>query len=96
MIVSKVLTLSDEEVAKLVEAGKVLKAIASLNEKGVTPIVVEKDYADFMVKSGMEDAKKAGLVVSGTVAVIGGSDTYDYHNTSEFNSYKTIGGICIV
>ena len=63
---------------------------------GVTPIVVEKDYADFMVKSGMEDAKKAGLVVSGTVAVIGGSDTYDYHNTSEFNSYKTIGGICIV
>ena len=44
----------------------------------------------------MEIAKKEGYVVSGTTAVIGGSDTYDYHNKSEFNSYKTIGGICIV
>ena len=63
---------------------------------GVTPIVVEKEFADIMIKSGMEYAKKAGLVVSGTTAVIGGSDTYDYKNKSEFNSYKTIGGLCIV
>jgi len=35
MIVSKVLTLSDEEVDKLVEAGKVLKAIASTEHDSI-------------------------------------------------------------
>ena len=35
MIVSKVLTLSDEEVDKLVEAGKVLKAIATTEHDSI-------------------------------------------------------------
>lgn len=35
MIVSKVLTLSEEEVAKLVEAGKVLKAIATTEHDSI-------------------------------------------------------------
>ena len=35
MIVSKVLTLSDDEVDKLVEAGKVLKAIASTEHDSI-------------------------------------------------------------
>jgi len=63
---------------------------------GVTPIVVDKDYSDLMIKAGIEISKKEGYVVPGTSAVIGGSDTYDYQNKSKFNSYKTIGGICII
>lgn len=35
MIVSKVLTLSEDEVAKLVEAGKVLKAIATTEHDSI-------------------------------------------------------------
>ena len=35
MIISKVLTLSDEEVDKLVEAGKVLKAIANTEHDSI-------------------------------------------------------------
>ena len=61
---------------------------------GVTPIVVEKDFSDVMIKNGMERAKKEGWVVSGSTAVIGGSDTYDYRNKSKYNSYKTLGAIC--
>ena len=61
---------------------------------GVTPLFVDKDYADKMISVGINTAKDAGFVKSGDMAVIGGSDTYDYHNQSAFNSYKTIGGIC--
>lgn len=63
---------------------------------GVTPIVVEKDFADSMISNGINIAKKEGYVVEGDTAVISGSDTYDYHNKSAFKSYKTIGGICKV
>ena len=35
MIVSKVITLSDEEAAKLVEAGKILKAIATTEHDSI-------------------------------------------------------------
>lgn len=35
MIVTKVLTLSEEDVAKLVEAGKVLKAIATTEHDSI-------------------------------------------------------------
>ncbi len=61
---------------------------------GVTPLFVDKGYADEMISSGIRQAKEAGYVVTGDMAVIGGSDTYDYHNKSAFNEYKTIGGIC--
>ncbi len=61
---------------------------------GVTPIKVEKDFADVMIGSGVHAAKDKGLVTTGDIAVIGNSDTYDYHNQSLFNAYKTIGGIC--
>lgn len=61
---------------------------------GVTPIVVEKDFADVMVNQGINKAKQLQYVKEGSTAVIGGSDTYDQHNKSSFNSYKTIGGIC--
>ncbi len=63
---------------------------------GVTPIYVDKDYADKMVNSGISFSKDMGIVKSGDIAVIGGSDTYDYHNKSAFNSYKTLGGICTI
>ena len=61
---------------------------------GVTPLYVEKDYADKMIASAINTSKAMGYVNTGDVAVIGGSDTYDYHNQSIFNSYKTVGGIC--
>ncbi len=61
---------------------------------GVTPVLVTKDYADVMLVSGINYAKENNIVSEGDTAVIGGSDTYDYHNSSSFNSYKTIGGIC--
>lgn len=63
---------------------------------GVTPIVVSQDYADRMISVGINTAKASGYVNSGQYAIIGGSDTYDYHNTSTFKSYKTIGGICVI
>jgi hypothetical protein len=47
-----------------------------------------------MNKSTIDVAKEMNIVKKDDVAVIGGSDTYDYHNSSAFNSYKTIGGIC--
>ena len=43
MIVSKVLTLSEDEVAKLVEAGKVLKAIASTEHDSI-----DRDSTDLL------------------------------------------------
>ena len=61
---------------------------------GVTPLFVDKGYSDEMISSGIHHAKESGFVVKGDTAVIGGSDTYDYHNKSAFNEYKTIGGIC--
>ncbi len=61
---------------------------------GVTPIKVEKDFADVMIASGIHSAKENNIVKAGDVAVIGNSDTYDYHNKSIFTSYKAIGGIC--
>ncbi len=61
---------------------------------GVTPIFVDKDYADVMISNGINIAKDLGHVKSGDCAVISGSDTYDYHNNSSFKQYKTIGGIC--
>ena len=61
---------------------------------GVTPIVVDKDFADQMISNGIEISKKNKYVVSDDIAVIGGSDTYDYHNKTSFKSYKTVGGIC--
>ncbi len=61
---------------------------------GITPVLVDKDYADSMIKSAIDVAKEMNIVKKDDVAVIGGSDTYDYHNSSAFNSYKTIGGIC--
>jgi len=63
---------------------------------GVTPIYVDKGYADQMIASGIGISKDLGYVKTGDTAVIGGSDTYDYHNKSAFNSYKTIGGICTI
>jgi len=61
---------------------------------GVTPIIVDKDFADNMIVNGIEISKKNKYVVPDDIAVIGGSDTYDYHNKSAFKSYKTVGGIC--
>ena len=63
---------------------------------GVTPLFVDKDFADQMIANGINQAKEFGYVKSGDTAVIGGSDTYDYHNKTAFNSYKTIGGICSI
>jgi pyruvate kinase len=61
---------------------------------GITPLFVDKGYADEMIASGIHMAKEAGYVVTGDTAVIGGSDTYDSHNKSTFYDYKSIGGIC--
>lgn len=61
---------------------------------GVTPVLVTKDYPDVMIMQGIKIAKELNLVKDGDTAVIGGSDTYDYHNKSSFSSYKTLGGIC--
>ena len=63
---------------------------------GVTPIFVDKDFADQMVVNGINIAKDYFYVAIGDVAIIGGSDTYDHHNKLAFRSYKSIGGICII
>lgn len=63
---------------------------------GVTPILVDKDFADQMIAKGITIARNNGYVKPGDVAVISGSDTYDYHNKTAFNNYKTIGGICVI
>ena len=63
---------------------------------GVTPILVDKDFADQMIAKGITIARNCGFVKAGDVAVISGSDTYDYHNKTAFNNYKTIGGICVI
>ncbi len=61
---------------------------------GITPILISKGYPDEMINQGIKIAKEKGYVKDGDTAVIGGSDTYDYHNRYAFNSYKTLGGIC--
>jgi len=63
---------------------------------GVTPILVYQDYADKMISYGMKTAVNLGYAKPRDLAVIGGSDTYDQHNSSEFTAYKSIGGICVI
>ena len=63
---------------------------------GVTPIFVDKDYADQKIANGINIAKSHNCVAIGDVAIIGGSDTYDQHNKIAFRDYKSIGGICIL
>ena len=61
---------------------------------GVIPIFVDKDSSDKMIENGIDIARNTGYIQEGDFAVIGGSDTYDHHNTSKYSYYKTLGGIC--
>ncbi len=62
---------------------------------GVIPIYIEKtENPTEMLQKAIELAKEDGYVKEGDTVVIGGSDTYDYHNQSAFQGYKTLGGIC--
>lgn len=62
---------------------------------GVVPIYIKKqDQPTDMMLQAMQIAKEEGYVQEGDIAVIGGSDTYDYNRQSAYQSYKTLGGIC--
>ena len=62
---------------------------------GVIPMYIERTANPTeMILKAIEIAKDEGYVQEGEIAVIGGSDTYDYNNQTAYNAYKTLGGIC--
>ena len=62
---------------------------------GVIPMYIDKtSNPTDMILQAISNAKEEGYVAEGDIAVIGGSDTYDYNNQSAYTLYKTLGGIC--